>query len=460
MNSVLVTIKKCIPQGLFAKLQPVYHWLMNLVAAVVYGFPSEKMIVVGVTGTTGKTTVVYMLAQILASAGVRVGYTSTAMFGDGEREWLNDKKMTMLGRFFTQRILRKMVSNGCQVAIVETTSEGIRQFRHRFINYDICVFTGIYPEHIESHGSFESYKAEKLKLFAHLARCKGKKFAQNFGEGLPENIGENLRKLPKAIVVNGNDEYAHEFLEFDVTDKSKVHAPEAVANANGWEFEFAGVKMKLPLLGEFNVFNAVLAAMVAQKLGLSSAQIAQGLASISGIPGRLEKITIPVDGGEFAVVVDYAFEPVAMTKLYQTIEVLSPKQIIHVLGGTGGGRDKGRRSKIGAIAGAKADKVIVTNEDPYDEDPQEIIDAVFAGVLADKSNGKQEDKNCWRILNRTKAIQKALQFAQSGDVILITGKGCEQTICIADGKTISHDDRGVVHRFTQRNLLQKKNYRK
>jgi UDP-N-acetylmuramoyl-L-alanyl-D-glutamate--2,6-diaminopimelate ligase len=137
MNKILVLIKKIIPQPLFRKIQPGYHLAMNWLAGVWYGFPSEKLMVVGITGTTGKTTTVFMTAELLRSAGLKVGYTSTAMFSDGEKDWLNDKKMTMLGRFFTQRMLRQMVKNGCRVAIVETTSEGIVQNRHRFINYDI-----------------------------------------------------------------------------------------------------------------------------------------------------------------------------------------------------------------------------------------------------------------------------------------------------------------------------------
>jgi len=174
MNRLLVLLKKIIPKRLFGMLQPAYHYVLNFIAALVFGFPSNQLTVIGVTGTTGKTTVVYMAAELLKYAGKRVGYTSTAMFSDGQKEWLNDKKMTMLGRFFTQRMLRKMVQNGCDIAIVETTSEGIVQNRHRFINYDTVVFTGLYPEHIDSHGSFENYKKAKQKLFEHVGKCKKK----------------------------------------------------------------------------------------------------------------------------------------------------------------------------------------------------------------------------------------------------------------------------------------------
>ena len=205
MNQIFIIIKKIIPQRLFKALQPIYHYVLNFVAALVFGFPSNKLTVVGVTGTTGKTTVVYMTAEILKNTGRRVGYTSTAMFSDGQNEWLNDKKMTMLGRFFTQKMLRKMVKNKCDVAIVETTSEGIVQYRHRFINYDVILFTGLYPEHIDSHGSFENYKKAKQKLFTHIGKCKKKKICG--------------KKDCKTIIVNLDDEHAQDFLKFNADYK-------------------------------------------------------------------------------------------------------------------------------------------------------------------------------------------------------------------------------------------------
>ncbi len=434
INRILITIKKIIPSGVFRRLQPVYHWLMNFAAAVFYRFPSEKLIVVGVTGTTGKTTVVYLIAQMLSSAGIKTGYTSTALFGDGSCEWLNDSKMTMLGRFQTQKMLRQMVKNGCCVAVVETTSEGIKQFRHRFINYDICVFTGIYPEHIESHGSFENYKAAKLKLFEHLSGCRRKKTPR--GCSLKKRIG-------KTIIVNADDEYAEEFLDFPVDEKISVRSPEAEQTLRGLEFDLPFGFVKLKLRGKFNALNAALAAAVGKTLGLDDRQIIDGLEKVENIPGRLEKIEDPKRG--FAAIVDYAFEPVALEKLYETVEIFRPKRIIHVLGGTGGGRDRARRKVMGRLAGNKADLVVITDEDPYDEDPRSIIDEVFAGVVENQK--KKEGENCWRIDNRAEAIRFALTSAQEGDLVLITGKGCERGIVVADGRQIPHDDRQVVRDF-------------
>ncbi len=433
MKKVLFFIKKCLPKSVFKKVQPYYHFVLNAFASLLYGFPSNKLIVIGVTGTTGKTTVTFLLAKLLNNAGTKTGYTSTAMFGDGDREWLNDKKMTMVGRFFIQKILRDMVKNGCKVAIVETTSEGVVQFRHRFIKYDMLIFTGLYPEHIESHGGFENYKNAKLELFRHLERTNKK------------------TKIPKTIIVNKDDKYADEFSNFEVdqiiefskenncSDKNIcVNYKYLETNKEGIKIFLNNQEIQLKLLGDFTATNVAAVSCAAKALDLDEIQIKDSLEQIEGVPGRLEKI--PNEFG-FTIIVDYAFEPVAITKLYETVSFLEPKNIIHVLGGTGGGRDTKRMSEIGAIAGDKAQFVIVTDEDPYDDDPMEIINRVAGGAL---NAGKIDNKDLFRILDRREAIKKALELAKKGDVILITGKGSEQAIVKANGVHIPWDDRKVV----------------
>ncbi len=498
MNQILNLIKKIIPKSLFRKIQPGYHLVTNWLAGVWYGFPSEKLTVVGITGTTGKTTTVFMLAELLKNAGLKVGYTSTAMFGDGEKEWLNDKKMTMLGRFFTQRMLRQMVKNKCQVAIVETTSEGIVQNRHRFINYDIVEFTGLYPEHIDSHGSFENYKRAKLRLVEHLENSKIKKIQEtntkmqiNSNNQISNNEEEKynlklessdfnqnskfkIQNCPKTIIVNLDDEYAGEFLDFEVerkigfakskvdptslklrgtrSRKSKVYPVKTLTgskvekieyeflemNRVGTKFMFEDKEVQLKILGEFNALNATAAGCVGKALRLNNENIKKGLESVKSLPGRLERID---EGQNFTVMVDYAFEPVAVGKLYETVAILEPNKIIHVLGSTGGGRDLDRREKLGRLAGKQADYVIVTNEDPYDDDPMEIIKMVAKGV---EKSGKVKDENLFLIEDRKKAIKKAISLARGNDLVLITGKGSEQAIAGPNGKLIPWDDRKVA----------------
>lgn len=462
MEKLLNKIKKLIPKKIFKAMQPAYHFILSWFAAVVYRRPSEKLIVIGVTGTTGKTTSVYLIAKTLEEAGFKVGFISTAMFNDGEKEWLNDKKMTMIGRFFTQKLLRKMIKNKCQFAIVETTSEGIKQFRHRFINYDILVFTGLYPEHIDSHGSFENYKETKGKLFEHLKRCKIKysddnKYIKSGVSGLRKT---DLNRVKKTIIANFDDEHANYFLDFWAEEKfaytkedEKKAPKEGVkiinykmieANRDSTTFIFNKTKVKLQLLGDFNVVNAMNAVSVSLSQGIPSKDIKNGLEKIEGVAGRLEKID---EGQNFTVIVDYAFEPNAVEKLYKTIKLIPYKKVIHVLGSTGGGRDIWRRPKLGKLAGENADIVIVANEDPYDEDPQAIIDqvaegAIQAGKKGDPSAGSGQD--LFKILDRREAIKKALETAEENDIVLITGKGSEQAIVVANGEKITWDDRAVV----------------
>jgi UDP-N-acetylmuramoyl-L-alanyl-D-glutamate--2,6-diaminopimelate ligase len=466
MDKVLTKIKKFIPRKLFKTLQPVYHYLLSLISAMVYRWPSEELVVIGITGTTGKTTTAYLLAKTLQSAGHKVGFTSTAMFSDGQQEWLNNKKMTMVGRFFTQKILRQMVANGCEYAIVETTSEGVKQFRHRFINYDILVFTGLYPEHIDSHGSFVKYQEAKGELFKHLHKCKTKYVNdKNKVQKLSSEMKKlNWQRMKKKTVINGDDEHAEYFFNFWAEEKIVFTQRERSNWPNArivvWQredipdaavgFIFNQTLIKLQLLGDFNAVNAMAAASVGEAVGLSNEQIKQGLENISGVPGRLEDINV---GQNFTVIVDYAFEPNAVSKLYSAVAEMPHNNIIHVLGSTGGGRDIARRPLLGKIAGQNADYVIITNEDPYDDDPEIIIDQVSLGA---EREGKKLGDDLFKIVDRREAIAKALSLAEEDDVVLITGKGCEQAICAADGKKEPWDDREVVRELLNSNIISAK----
>ncbi|MBL7057771.1 UDP-N-acetylmuramyl-tripeptide synthetase [Patescibacteria group bacterium] len=461
---VLVVIKKIIPGPIFKFFQPYYHYTMSYVAAFWYRFPSEKLIVIGVTGTTGKTTSVYLMAEMFRECGLKVGYTSTAMFSNGDRDWLNDKKMTMLGRFFTQKMLSQMVKNGCRYVIIETTSEGIVQFRHRFIDYDVLVFTGLYSEHLESHGGFENYKQAKGLLFAHLEKCKVKHIddQKNVLTGLSKNEKSEAKRVEKIIIANGDDDYCDYFLRFWAEKKYKIKSKKfevksgedkllenkieeisinkLKVNKLGMQFELYPIyDFELYMLGEFNVMNVSFGIVAAYTQNLKMVKIKNYLKKIRGVPGRLEQLDF---GQNFKIIVDYAFEPVALHKLFDIVNAkLRGGRVIHVLGSAGGGRDVARRPELGKISAQNADIVIVTNEDPYDEDPLKIMIDVAVGA---KKGGKKEDKDLYIIEDRRKAIFKALSLAKKNDVVLVTGKGSEQAICVKNGETIPWDDRKVV----------------
>lgn len=467
MNRFLHFIKQLIPTRVFAALQPTYHQLFSWLAAAWYRHPSDKLVVIGVTGTTGKSTTIHLIAKTLEHAGYTVGYTSTALFKIGEKEWNNDKKMTMPGRFFTQRMLKKMVDAGCHYAIIETTSQGIAQFRHRHINYDIALITGLYPEHIEAHGGFENYRRAKGKLFEHLMRCAPKYLGANRRvQQVARGLGQiNAERVRKTAIINADFEYAPYYAGFKAEEKILYHVAQAKqyvtpADANAVQVEAHGVTqtpagvycviddtpLQLQLMGRFNVYNALAAYSVGRALAIEAAALRTGLEGITGVPGRFERID---EGQDFTVIVDYAFEPEAVKKLYETVNRMEANRIIHVLGSTGGGRDVSRRAVLGRIAGEHADIVIVTNEDPYDDDPEIIIDQVAVG--AEKA-GKELDGTLFKIIDRRAAIATALARAEQGDIVLITGKGNEQGICVEGGKIIPWDDRTVAREELQKLL--------
>ncbi|MFA5022070.1 MAG: UDP-N-acetylmuramyl-tripeptide synthetase [Patescibacteria group bacterium] len=430
---MLNRLKQFIPQPLLK----LYHYSLAIAANFFYGSPSDKLIVIGVTGTSGKSTVVYLIAKMLQNAGFRVGAASTFLFKVDKKEWLNDKKMTMIGRFALQKLIKQMTKANCQYAIIETSSQGIEQFRHLGINYDILIFTNLYPEHIEAHGNFENYKKAKLKLFAKLKEETIKILAN--------------QKIKKTIIANLDDEHAKDFLAnwaqdkfgFTLTQQSSdqgrvVRAENEVISGSGVEFTVAGQPFNLKLFGRHNIYNTLATVTLGLSQGLSLSKMSEILSAIQGVPGRIEFIEA---GQPFKIIVDYAYEPKAVLALYEMVKLIDHKKVIHVLGSCGGGRDCWRRPVLGELAAKLADYVIVTNEDPYDEDPQRIIDQVAAGAI---KAGKVNNKNLFSILDRRQGISKALSLAQAGDLVLVSGKGCEPVMAVKDGKLIPWDDRQVV----------------
>ncbi len=385
------TIKKFIPDFVLSW----YHLSLAGLGAFLYLFPSKKIKVIGVTGTNGKSTVIYFISAILEEAGFKTASISSIKFKIKDKEWRNNLKMTMPGRFKLQKFLRQAVKSGCEYVLIEVTSEGIKQHRHRFIGFDTAVFTNLTPEHIESHKGFENYKKAKGQLF---------KAAKNIH------------------IINIEDKNANYFLHFPA--KKKITYGLFKGDIN-----LSNTPVKLGLTGEFNKYNALAAAAVglSQKINLETCQ--KAIEKINYIPGRMETVI----SSPFRVIVDYAFTPAALEKVYQTFKPEN-KRMICVLGACGGGRDKWKRPVLGELAGKYCDKVIVTNEDPYDENPMEIIEQVAKGA-GDKAE---------KIEDRREAIRKALQLAEPEDTVIVTGKGCEPWICVANGKKIPWDDRAVV----------------
>lgn len=410
-----------------------YHRMLSWLAAVWYRHPSRELIVIGVTGTNGKTTTSYLISKALEASGEATGCTTTALFKVGDREWLNDTKMTMLGRFALQRLLREMVRAGCRYAVVETSSQGVLQHRHAQIQYDVAVFTNLTPEHIEAHGGFEAYKAAKLALFTHIARSPRKRF-----QG---------RLLEKVAVINARDPHAQDFAlpEFDRVvwyasepvqkTGEMIEASDIALEADRVSFSVDHRRFDLQLPGVVNVENALAAIAVSRVFSLNQEAVVSSLARVPGMPGRFERIEA---GQPYTVLVDYAPEPESLRRLHETIASLPRHHVIHVLGSAGGGRDIARRPILGRMAAERADIVVVTNEDPYDDDPRTIMENVADGA---RQAGKKDGEDLFVIEDRREAIRAAMRLAKPEDLVLLTGKGSEQAICIANGKKLPWDER-------------------
>ncbi|OHA66708.1 MAG: hypothetical protein A3C82_00600 [Candidatus Wildermuthbacteria bacterium RIFCSPHIGHO2_02_FULL_47_12] len=423
-------IRKLTPRFLISW----YHLGLAFLGALIYRFPSQGMVIIGVTGTNGKSTTVDMISRIFREAGLKTASLSSIRFQLLDKEWRNTMKMTMPGRFVIQQFLRQAKDAGCTHVVLEVTSEGMLQHRHRFINFHTAVFTNLSPEHIERHGSFENYKRTKGKLF---------------------------QAAQKVHVINADDEHTPFFLEFPAQQKylysiksaqsSMLHsiilcAENISTTDHGINFTAGGTDIQLKLLGEFNISNALAAIAVARSQGISLQVCSKALEKMEVVSGRMETVV----HNPFRVIVDYAFTPAALEKVYKTFrenpksEIRNPK-LICVLGAAGGGRDRWKRPVLGKLAATHCDRVIITNEDPYEEDPQKIIDEVAAGAEHISINQQYPHESVvLKILDRREAIRNGLSFASSGDVVIITGKGSEDSIAIKGGKKIPWDDREVV----------------
>ncbi|HAS84715.1 MAG TPA: hypothetical protein DCS23_01405 [Candidatus Yonathbacteria bacterium] len=411
MDTLLRIIKKIIPRNIFSFFQPAYHYCLALLAVLVYRFPSRKIKIVAITGTKGKTSTAEIVNVILEEAGYKTALAGTLRFKIGDEEERNLYKMTIPGRFFVQRFLRRAVNAKCDWVIIEMTSEGARQFRHKFINLDVLIFTNLSPEHIESHGSFEKYKDAKLSIARALA---------------------NSPKRPRIIVANTDNEYAGEFLAVNADTKTTYSLKDAepyTLEKDSTSFNFMGSPIQAHLSGAFNLSNMLAGISFARAINIPPEVIRRAIEKFHGIRGRVERVNA---GQDFDVIVDYAHTTDSLEKVY---EVFQDSRKICVLGGTGGGRDSWKRPAMGAIASAHCDEIILTNEDPYDEDPPKIVSEIMAGV----SGGRAEI-----IMDRREAIARAIALAKTGDAVIITGKGTDPYIMEANGKKTSWDDATVA----------------
>lgn len=408
-------LRKLIPEPILQ----AYHYFLAILASLIYGFPTRKLFVVGITGTKGKTSTANYIWSMLNAAGYKTGLLGTANIRIGDSEQMNPYHMTMPGPFVMQRLFSQMAKQGCTHLVMEVTSEGLKLWREIGINFDTAIFTNLTPEHLPSHGgSFERYKQTKSKLF---------------------------KRTKNIFIVNSDDEH-HEFyqnfpaklkLTYGV-NSGQIKADEISENSAGVDFKVGDKNYHLSVLGRFNVYNSLPAIALGQAINIPVDKIQAGLNNLKVIPGRMEKID---QGQNFTVIVDYAHEKVSMNLALDAARgIAGNNKVIVMLGAEGGGRDKSKRAVMGEVAAQKADYVITSNVDPYDDDPRPIVEDI---AKASESNGKTREKDLFVIEDRRQGIAKALSLANQNDVVLITGKGAEQSMELGD-QSIPWDDREVV----------------
>lgn len=411
-------MKRILLRFIPAPLLDTYHYCFAWLGAFFYRYPSHSLTVIGITGTKGKSSTVELVAAILSQAGHKVAVASTIRFSIGNESERNLFKMTMPGRFFLQQFLRRAVKEGASHAVMEMTSEGARQHRHRGIELDALIFTNLSPEHIESHGSYEKYAEAKLSLAKHL---------------------EHSSKRPRIIVANIDDPYGKQFLAVDVEKRAPFSLKDAEpysADDRSIRFVWKGGELiTVPLPGLFNLKNILAAMTLGDALGIPLSTMKLALEKPRVIPGRAERVE---RGQPFAVIIDYAHTPDSLRALYETYK---GGRIIGVLGSTGGGRDKWKRREMGNIADQYCSVAILTNEDPYDEDPQKIVEDIAKGFAKKKP---------FIILDRRAAIREALREAKEGDAVLITGKGTDPYIMGKRGTKEEWSDKEVAEEELQK----------
>ncbi len=403
---------------------------LALLAAAFHGHPARRLRVIGVTGTDGKTTTTAMISAVLEAAGHRTGYMTTVSFKVGERVWDNDTRQSTPEAPEVQALLADMVAAGCDYAVIESTSHGLALHRLDGCEYDVAVLTNVTHEHLDFHGTVEAYRLAKARLF----------------EMLGESVDKGIRKT---AVVNLDDPHAGLFIARapDQVITYAVGHPSAMVRARGVTASSSGlafradtpwgsIELTLPLVGDFNVGNALAALAVGLSQGVPLAACRDALAGFRGVRGRMERVDC---GQPFTVIVDYAHTPEAFAKVMGIVRPLTKGRLIAVFG-SAGERDRQKRPLQGEIAGRYCDFLVLTDEDPRLEDRWAILDEIAAGV---ERAGKREGEGYVKIADRAEAIFAALRRAGPGDTVLLLGKGHEGSILYATEKR-PWDERAVA----------------
>lgn len=410
-----------------------YHGLRAVAANIRYGFPSKGMTIIGVTGTNGKTTTSNIIAAGLRASGKKVFMFTTVNIILGEQEFTNHTKMTSPDAFELQRWLWIAKKEGCDIAVIETASHGIKMYRNWGIDYDICVLTNITQDHLDLHHTMDDYVNTKLKIFRKLMYYKRKP------------------GIKKTGVINMESAYKERFLAetydslytygFSYDANIRAEAAHHTRESMNFTVIMPGktLHIKSQLRGNFNISNILAAIAVFSAMWIERDDIPKIIANVKTIPGRMEEVKSK-DG--FSIFIDYAHTADALENVLSTMqEMRGQGRIITVFWATGD-RDTTKRPIMGQVVSRLSDIVIVTQDDDYTENTQKIIKDILPGI------DRKQGENFWIIADRREAIRTALLMAKKGDLILIAWKGDEHMLMTNEGPVEWHE-RTIVEKMLQ-----------
>lgn len=418
---LVASVRKLLPVQLVHRLEDLYRRIRILVIGTLYGWPARSLHVIAVTGTNGKTTTANYLNAILKTAGKRTAMFSTALIEiDGETR-ANDLNATVAPTAVMQRFFREAKRANVDYVVMEFPSHALHQHKLDYTPIEVAIMTNLTQDHLDYHKTMEEYAAAKAQLFA---------------------------MQPRHSILNRDDSW------FDYFNKAVKHRHlltygkqkqadigiTKIKHSNGQSsavFTLDGTKLSIqsPLPGEFNLYNLAAAVAAAYALGIDTQAIQTGTSHLKGIPGRYERIEA---GQDYDIVVDYAHTPDGLEKLLDTARTLTKGRVLLVFGACGD-RDRGKRPQMGEIAAQRADQIILTDEESYNEDPKQIREMIYDGIKTVQGGTKKTTE----IEDRRDAIQKALSIARDNDTILITGMGHE-VYRIVNGKRVPWNDAQVV----------------
>jgi len=420
-GAVAVVAEKPVRTKLPVAVVPDVRAALADLAAEFFDHPTSKLKVVGVTGTDGKTTTVHLVSDVLEAAGLRTGYATTVDFKLTDHRWENDTRQSTQEAVELQEFCAELLVAGGTWGVLEATSHALALRKIRGIDFDIAVFTNLTPEHLDFHGTLQAYLEAKGILFEML--------------GLGSDKG-----VQKTAVLNADDPHwryladraaGARIITYGIDALADVQATIQAEDANGSRVKLAAfgdtADLRLPLVGRFNVQNALAAAGEGLAAGVTLAQVRDALSRATPVRGRMDRI----DAGQpFSVIVDYAHTPESLEKVLALLRPLTRGRLIAVFG-SAGERDRTKRPKLAAAAARYADHFVITQEDPRLEDPAAILAEIEAGAL---EAGKRRDRDYQVIDDRTEAINAAIAVAADGDTVLLAGKGHEGSIIVGEEK--------------------------